>query len=111
EGVVQRKQVHQGAQQDAPCAARRRGEEHVLRRRHAQRRLMVLGEMIGVIAKLVGTRQKLQALVVRLVERNISQPLEMIENAKLQAHGTLSQGSMLTKNACSSGKLPAAVSI
>ena len=60
-------------------------EEHAGRRRHAERREVMLGDVIGVKAGPVERLDDFQPLLVIVAQRQII-AVEMIENAEFQRH-------------------------
>ena len=76
----QRQQIDQRPHLDALGRARHRAEEHARDRHHVERRLMVLGQMQAVEARLVRRLDELQPLVEQLRERPVA-VLDVVEQS------------------------------
>ncbi len=70
--MMQRHRVDQRPEAQLPRALRDRGQEHIRRGRHAERRRMMLGEVIGVEAGAIVGLDDFQAILV--VVREIPPP-------------------------------------
>src|SRR5580700_4960983 len=79
--MMQRQHVDQRAEADAPGALGERRQEHARARHRAERRRMVLGEVIAVEAFRLKQLDKLQALL-ELDGARRAVVVEMIENAE-----------------------------
>jgi hypothetical protein len=79
--MVQRQRVDQRPEAKVSRALRHRGEEHARRRRHAERRGVMLGQVIGMEAGPVIGLDDLQPLLVVLCQRHVV-AVEVIENAE-----------------------------
>ena len=89
ERVVERQDRHQRAEPKLTGMASGGGEEDARRGRHAERSLMMLGQVVAVEPERVGPRQQLQSLLVLLVERKLRLPFQMVEDAELRDHAVL----------------------
>src|SRR5215470_18970633 len=79
--MVERQRVDQGTEMQSPCTLRHRAEKNSRGRRHAQRRRVMLGEMIGVEADGIVELDELEPCFVIVVQRHVI-AIEMVENAK-----------------------------
>jgi hypothetical protein len=86
ERVVHRGDVEQRAEAQPLGPLRHRGEEHAGRGRHAERRRMMFGDMIGAKAGAIVLFDELEPRLEQIPERN-AVVVEMIENAELERHG------------------------
>src|SRR5262245_39959389 len=77
--VVERQQVDQGAEADPSSSLRRRYEEESRRRSHAERRAVVLREVVAEEACGIRFLQELQPVVVELMQRDLA-PVDPIEH-------------------------------
>src|SRR6266853_6546586 len=84
QGMIERRDGHHGPEAQALRALRHRREEHGGRRRHSERREMVLGDMIGVKARALVGLHDLQALAVEALVRTVAE-VEVIEDAEFHA--------------------------
>ena len=84
--IVKRQGIDQRAEAQSLGALRHRREEYARRRRHAERRRVVLRQVIGVEAGAVIRLDQLQAALIERAERLVA-PVEMIENAEVELHG------------------------
>jgi hypothetical protein len=82
--VVERQAVHAGAEANAPRALGGGGEEEPGHRGQAQRRRVMLGQVIGVEAARVVFLQQAQPALVVLVHGHVA-PVEMVEDPEV--HG------------------------
>ncbi len=80
--MMQRQRVDQRAEPKLPRALGDRGKEHAGGGRHAERRRMMLGEVIGVEPGLVVGFDELEAILVIVAQRQIV-AVEVIENAEV----------------------------
>ena len=83
--VMDRQRIDECAEAQTLRALPDRRQEHAGRRRHAQRREVVLGDVIGVKAGTVQGLDDLQPLLVILAQRQII-AVEMVENTEFQIH-------------------------
>ena len=79
--MIERHREHHRAEAQPPGALRQRGKKHVRRWRHAERRRMVLGEVIGVEAGSIVGLGDLQAVFIKIRQRWAG-AVEVIENSK-----------------------------
>ena len=84
--VIQRQDVHHGADPQSRRRLRQRRQEHVRRRRHIQRGEVVLGNVVADEAQLLGFLEQLDLLLELPVERNARPTLEVIPDAEVDAH-------------------------
>ena len=82
--MVERHRPHQRTEAKPLRALRDGGQEHARRGRHAERRRMVLGEVISVETRAVIGLGNLQAILVEVGER-AARPVEMIEDAEFHS--------------------------
>src|SRR6516225_5465888 len=82
--MIERKQVKQRAEPDAPGLARGSGEKDAWRRRRGKRRGVVLGQMIAVEAGGLGRLQQRKAILEGLLKRLVA-IVDVIEDA--ESHG------------------------
>ena len=82
QGMVQRQRVDQRPEAQPARALRHRREEHAGRGRHAERRGVVLGQVIAAQAQPVVGLDQLQPVLVVLAQRHRAE-VEMIEDAEL----------------------------
>ena len=80
--MVERQQIEQRAEADAPRFARGGGQKHARRRRHRQRRRVMLGEVIAVKAGGLGRLQQGEPILVGLLQR-LAARVDVIEDAEL----------------------------
>src|SRR5215470_1759314 len=80
--MVERQQIEQRAEADAPRFARGGGQKHARRRRHRQRRRVMLGEMIAVEAGGLGRLQQDESILVGLLQR-LAARVDVIEDTEL----------------------------
>jgi hypothetical protein len=80
--VIKRQEIEQRAEPDAPRLARRCGEKDARRRRHRQRRRVVLREVIAVEAGGLGRLQQSEAILVGLLQ-DFAAVIDVVENAEL----------------------------
>src|SRR5262245_61039940 len=80
--MVERQEIEQRAEADAPRFARGSGEKHARRRRHRQRRRVMLGEVIAVKAGGLGRLQQGEPTLVGLLQR-LAARVDVIEDAEL----------------------------
>ena len=83
--VMDRQRIDEGAEAQPLGALRDRREEHAGRGRHAERREVMLGDVIGVEARAVEGFDHLQPLLVVVAQRQVV-AVEVIEDAEFQAH-------------------------
>ena len=88
QAVVEGRDVHHGPEAQASGTLRHRREKHGGRRRHAQRREMVLRDVIGVKARALVGLDDLQALAVEPLVRPVAE-VEVIEDAEFHAESYL----------------------
>src|SRR5882762_6680920 len=79
--MIERRDVHHGPEAQSLRALRHRREEHRRRRRHAQRREMVLGDVVGGEARALVGLHDLQALAVEPLVRAAAE-VEVVEDAE-----------------------------
>ena len=77
---VKRQAIDRRPEAQAPCALGDRGEEHARRRRHAERRAVMLGQVIAVEAGAVVQLEQPQPVLVEVRQR-AGAPVQMVENA------------------------------
>src|SRR6516162_3289847 len=82
--MVERQQIEQRAEADAPRFTRGGGQKYARRRRHRQRRRVMLGEMIAVEAGGLGRLQQGEPILVGLLQR-LAARVDVIEDAELHA--------------------------
>jgi hypothetical protein len=80
--VMQRQRVDQRPEAQAPRALRHCGEKDAGSRRHAERRRMMLGQVIAADAEPVIGLDQRQPVLVKLAER-LGPAVEMVEDADL----------------------------
>src|SRR5262245_45327206 len=80
--MVRRQHVDQRAEPDATCALCRGGKEHARRRRHIERRRMMLADVISAKACPVVEFDQREPLLVLLGER-IRPAVVLVEDAEL----------------------------
>ena len=83
--MMQRHRPHQRAEAQSARTLRYGRQENARRRRHAERRRVMLGEMIGVEAGAVVSLGDAQAILVEVGERS-AVAVEMIKNAEFHAY-------------------------
>jgi hypothetical protein len=83
--MMDRQCINECAEAQPPRALPDRRQEHAWRRRHAQRREVVLCDVIGVKARTIESLDNFQPLLVILAQRQVI-AVEMIENTKFQVH-------------------------
>ena len=84
EGRVQGQQIDERAQPNAARALRRGGEEHRRRRRHAERRGVMLGQVIAEESRRFRLLQELQPIFVELAERSLLPPIDPVEHPEVR---------------------------
>ena len=67
--IIGGQNVNQGAETDARRALGRGRQKKARRRRHVQRRAVMLGDVVAIKALLFGAFDQLQALLVKLGQR------------------------------------------
>src|SRR5215475_9662296 len=80
--MVKRQRIDQWAETKSLCALRHGSQEYAGRRCHAERRRVMLGNMIGIEAYLIISLDKLEACLVIILQRQIA-PVQMVKYAKL----------------------------
>src|SRR5579871_5031899 len=85
--MVQRQTQHHGAQVNAGRVLREGSEIDGLRRRHVERRQVVLGDVIAIEAELFGQANELIPFLELLLNRNVAPALEVIPPAEFKSHG------------------------
>src|SRR4029077_12694751 len=83
--MIKRERVHERAEAQALRPLRDGGEKDARRRRHAERRRVVLSEMIGMEARAIISLDELQPLLILLVQGKRAL-IHVIEDAEFQAH-------------------------
>ena len=87
--MVRGQRINEGTEAQPPGALPDCRQEHAGRWRHAERREVMLGDMVGVEAEAVESFDHLQPLLVIIAQRQVV-AVEVIENAEFQAHyGTI----------------------
>src|SRR5262245_21695265 len=79
--MVKRQRIDQRAETKSLCALRHGSQEYAGRRCHAERRRVMLGNMIGIEAYLIISLDKLEACLVIILQRQIA-PVQMVKYAK-----------------------------
>ena len=79
--IVKRQQIDQRPHMDSPGACGDRGEKNAGRRREAERRRVMFGDVVAEKTGGVGGRDQLEALLVYAIERLVA-TLEMVEDAE-----------------------------
>jgi len=95
--MIERQQINQRAEAQLFGALRQRGEENSRRSRAADRRAVMLGEMIGVEARAVVSLGKPQAAGKQLAMRN-ARIVHVVEDAEF--HGRLPLASFRGAGVC-----------
>ena len=80
--MIQRQQIHQRPQTNAFGMLDGRSEEDPRRRRHAQRRGVVFGQMVAVKAGFISHLEESQAPVIQLTQR-VRSAFQVIKNSKI----------------------------
>src|SRR5262252_347907 len=80
--MVERQEIEQRAEPDAPRFARGGGQKYARRRRHRQRRRVMLGEVVTVKAGGLGRLQQGEPVLVGLLQR-LPARVDVIEDAEL----------------------------
>ena len=86
--VVHRGHIEQGAEAQPPAPLRHCGKKHAWRGRHAERRRMMLGDMVGTKAGAIVLFDELESRLEQVGQRR-AVVVDMIEDAELQSHGLL----------------------
>ena len=92
---IERQAIDRRPEAQAPRALGDRGEEHARRRRHAERRAVMLSEVVGVEAGAVVQLDQPQPVLVKILRR-AGAPVQMVENADAQDGSSvrLAQGAL-----------------
>ena len=85
-GIVEGQQVHQWPQPQLRCALRRRRQEYRRRRGDAERRQVMLGQVIAMKPAAVGEFQHFQPVFENLVRGRLV-PLDPVEQSEVQRVG------------------------
>src|SRR5262249_31248513 len=86
ERMVHRCDIEQWAETQAPAPLRHRCQKHARRGCHAERRRMVLGDVVGTKARAIVLFDELESRLEQVGQRH-AVGVDMIENAELQTHG------------------------
>jgi hypothetical protein len=93
ERMIERKQVDQWSEVKPLRALRDRGQKDARRGRHAERGRVMLGQVVRVKSRLVGSREHIEPARIGLAEGLILAALDVIEDSERDfVHGRASGG-------------------
>src|SRR5580700_3173934 len=83
--MVHRQGIDEGAETQPPRSLSDRRQEHARRRRHAERREVVLSDVVGVKTGAIKSFYHLEPLLVEIAQRQVA-AVKMVEDAESQLH-------------------------